>query len=76
MITANKITRAAYLNTQQLEQLIQESYRDDTFVSSHFLGITNGGEFAYQVTYIHDGAEAQTKVFVSFDQHNQLQADY
>jgi hypothetical protein len=76
MITANQITRAAFLNTQQLEQILRRAHPQDHCLTSRFLGITNGREFAYQITYVDDGEETQGKVFVSFDSQNQLQADY
>ena len=69
MITADKIHKLAYLSTGDLQALIQKSYPKDRFLSSRFLGITNGHQFCYSVTYRDpDYAQAQqTKVFVSQD---------
>lgn len=66
MITAERIQQQAYLSTTDLERLIQKNYPQDRFISSRFLGITNGGEFCYEATYWDDieGTVLPTKVFV------------
>ncbi len=40
-----------------------------SFKTSTFLGLTNGGEFCYKVTYLDDAdaGEKTGKVFVSYD---------
>ena len=69
MITADKIQQLAYLGTQDLEQLIQQHYPEDRFITSKFLGITNGHQFCYGVTYKdpHYDQPQQSKVFVNLD---------
>lgn len=66
MITAERIQQQAYLSTTDLERLIQKNYPQDRFFSSKFLGITNGGQFCYSVTYPDPNYEQPqtTKVFV------------
>ena len=39
-------------------------YKGDRFTSAKFLGISNGGQFCYSVTFREDGEEQRTKVFV------------
>jgi hypothetical protein len=74
MITADKIQKLAYLTTQDLEQLIQQNYPGDRFLTSKFLGITNGHQFCYGITYKdpHYDQPQQSKVFVDQD----MTADY
>ena len=45
-------------------------YKNDQFVKSEFLGMTNGGEFCYKVEYIEDNDVHRTKVFVKYDSEN------
>ena len=45
-------------------------YKNDQFVKSEFLGMTNGGEFCYKVEYIKDNDIRRTKVFVKYDSEN------
>jgi len=78
MITSEQITKAGFLNTIQLEKLIQKNYPEDKFMSTKFLGITNGKEFAYKITYLNEleGKVEAGTVFVSIDQAGKLQAEY
>jgi len=66
MITPDKIEQYGKLTTEQLVSMIREHYPQDSFLSSKFLGITNGQEFCYSVTYTDPDYEQpqQTKVFV------------
>ena len=78
MITSEQITKAGFLNTIQLEKLIQKNYPEDKFMSNKFLEITKGKEFAYKMTYLNEleGKVEAGKVFVSIDQAGKLQAEY
>jgi hypothetical protein len=69
MLTADKIQEYINLNTEQLTQLIRKSYPEDSFLSSKFLGITNGHQFCYSVEYYDTNLEeeCQGKVFVGQD---------
>jgi hypothetical protein len=63
MITAERIQKMGFLNTEDLQRLVG----DRQFTTSEFLGVTNGGEFCYSVTY-EDPEYPQpqrTKVFVT-----------
>ena len=66
MITPDKIEQYGKLTTEQLVTMIRQHYPQDSFLSSKFLGITNGQEFCYSVTYTGLDYEqpVQTKVFV------------
>ena len=79
MITADTIRRCAYLDSISLENLLQRGYSEDRVLRSEFLGITNGGQFAYKIVYPdQDGnmGMAVTKVFVWLDNNGDLIADY
>ena len=79
MITADTIRRCAYLDSITLERLLRKSYPKDEVLRSEFLGITNGGQFAYKIVYPdQDGnmGMSVTKVFVWQDNNSELTADY
>lgn len=80
MITADTLRRMTGYDAQGLTALIHASgYKQDKFKASKFLGITNGGEYCYEVLYFDDnlGEDCYTKVFVKHDQFEQTTvADY
>lgn len=72
MITEYKIKLCAYLNTLSLEEAFERAgYKGTKFLANKFLGITNGGQFAYEVMYWEPECQgnAYTKVFIDLD-HN------
>ncbi len=74
MITEFKIKRCAYLNTVSLEEAFERNgYKNTRFLQNKFLGITNGGEFCYEVMYFDDecNENAYTKVFINLDHNDQ-----
>lgn len=78
MITADTLARCAYLNSNQLESLLRKSYPEEMVITSKFLGITNGGQFAYNIQFPDTESKtglASAKVFVSLD-GDKLLADY
>lgn len=80
MITAEKITRCANLNSTQLEGLLRKNYPRDMVLSSKFTGITNAGDFCYTIQYKDEGSKTGLgigKVFVNLDSTgDSLVADY
>ena len=78
MITAYKIGKLAYLDTISVEQALRRNYPRDQVISSKFLGITNGGQFAYEVLYFDDteGENCYTKVFVDLNESELPVAEY
>jgi hypothetical protein len=70
MILADTLKLLTTQTPTGLSQILKHSgYTGCFFKSAKFLGITNGGEFCYTVTY-HDDAgegEAQGKVFVKYN---------
>jgi len=57
----------------------QAGYKKDKFKECRFLGITNGGQYCYEVLYFDNTLEedAYTKVFLTHDQFEQTTiADY
>ena len=71
MITAERLRQYMNLTKQDLKFILADSgYTGQTFKSVEFLGITNGEQFCYRVTYFDDAGtgEVETgKVFVSHD---------
>ena len=52
-------------------------HKGDMFESAEFVGMTNGGQFAYKVTIHEDGKEQNAKVFLSYDQaEDKILANY
>ena len=68
MITADKLALLSNIPTYMLTTLIRETgYKEDSFITSKFLGLTNGREFCYAATYKGDDGDAvTTKVFVTY----------
>ena len=68
MITADKLTLLTNLPAVMLTTAIQQAgYKKDRFTKAKFLGLSNGNQFVYSVTYIEDNEEQVCKVFVNYD---------
>ena len=81
MITADTLKTLTTFTTHGLAMALHHSgYTGASFKTAKFLGITNGGQFCYSVTY-HDDAgtgEIETgKVFLTYDHvEGKVTADY
>jgi len=70
MILADTVRTLTTLTATSLAQVLAHSgYRDSMFKSAEFVGMTNGGEFAYRVTFNDPESQklGQSKVFVRYD---------
>lgn len=68
MISADTVRYLTTLNTLHLEAIaLQSGYKGERYLSAEFLGLTNGGEFCYTVTFNEDGELRKGKVFVKYD---------
>jgi len=68
MITADKLTLLTNMPAVMLTTAIQAAgYKKDKFQTAKFLGLSNGKQFVYNVTYIEDNEIHSTKVFVDYD---------
>jgi hypothetical protein len=76
MITNETLRQCAYLNSISLEGLIRKNYPKDVVVQSNFLGITNSGQFCYDIAYPEEGELRRSKVFVYIDNNGKVTADY
>ena len=80
MILADTLKMLTTQTPTGLTQILKASgYTGCFFKSAVFLGITNGGEFCYKVTYHDDNGEGEAvgKVFVKYDQSTHaLTADF
>lgn len=78
MITAETLTTLTTFTAPALSRAIQDAgYKGDTFTGAKFVGITNGGQFCYFVTYkVEDGTDS-TKVFLTYNPtEGSVSADY
>lgn len=67
MITADTLEHLITMDTGQLERLAAVSgYDGDRYNSAEFLGITNGGQFCYKVTWVEEGDTFKGKVFLTY----------
>ncbi len=77
MLLKQHVNELVNLNAEQLARIARSSgYKDAKFTDCEFVGITNGGEFAYKATYFEDGAYDFTKVYVWRDTAGNYVADY
>ncbi len=68
MITADKLSLLTNMPAVMLTTAIQAAgYKKDKFQTAKFLGLSNGKQFVYNVTYIEDNEIHSTKVFVDYD---------
>lgn len=70
MILAETLKTLTTQTPAGLTQILKASgYTGCFFKSATFLGMTNGGEFCYKVTYHDDSGEGEAvgKVFVKYD---------
>jgi hypothetical protein len=80
MITADTLKTLTTFTTHGLAMALHHSgYTGAVFKTAKFLGITNGGQFCYGVTF-HDEegmGEGHGKVFLSYDPtEGKVSADY
>jgi hypothetical protein len=78
MITAEKLTALTTCGPTMLAEVLNSSgYKDCKFKTARFLGMTNGGQFCYTVSFEEDGAETVGKVFISYNHANDsITADF
>lgn len=71
MILADTLTYLTTFTPKVLAQVLDKSgYSMCSFKTAEFLGITNGGQFCYRVTYFDEAGTGQDevgKVFISYD---------
>jgi hypothetical protein len=78
MITPTMLRTLTTFTADALTVAIRTSgYKRDKFTTSKFVGITNGGQFAYKVEFIEDNKPQVAKVFLSYDPAaGRVSADY
>jgi len=68
MIVADTVQILTNMNTDLIAQALGASgYKDCRFKTAKFLGITNGNQFCYSVTFREDDRDQTGKVFVGYD---------
>ena len=63
MITADRLNSLINLTPSAIQALVPKSAIK--YESSEFLGLTNAGQFCYQMGYLDDTATKYTKVFIT-----------
>lgn len=78
MITVDTIRKCSFLSSTTLEGLLRKNYPKDVVIKSDFVGITNGGQFCYNIMYFDDieGENRWSKAFVWQDNNGDTVADY
>jgi hypothetical protein len=80
MITAERLQTLTTFTPVALARGLELSgYKDVEFNTAEFLGITNGGQFCYKVTFYNDHIqeEDEGKVYLTYDQAvGSVKADY
>ena len=68
MIKSEQLKRLMSLTPGDLTQAVRAAgYKGDSFVSAEFVGLSNGMEFCYLVSFLEEGEECWTKVYVTVD---------
>jgi hypothetical protein len=68
MITADTLKTLTSFTTHGLAIALHHSgYKGAAFKTAKFVGMTNGGQFCYTVTYTEYDAEQTGKVFLTYD---------
>lgn len=66
MITAEQLKMLTTRTPVELTHMIRDAgYKTDSFTGAKFLGLTNGNQFCYMVTYPCEGGTDSTKVFLT-----------
>jgi hypothetical protein len=78
MITADKLALLINMPAAMLTMAAQDAgYKGPEFTSCKFLGITNGGQFCYNVVFHVKGGTDSTKIFLTYNPaKDQVIADY
>ena len=68
MITAETLTTLLSFTPEALTRAVEDAgYAGVAFTSSRFLGITNGGQFCYNVVFHVAGGTDSAKVFLTYN---------
>ena len=79
MILADELSKFVTLDRYELSNILANSgYKDCSFNSVKFLGLTNSGNFCYSVKYFddHNESEQTGKVFVSKNTTGDIVAEF
>jgi hypothetical protein len=79
LITAEKLQTLISFTPEALARALATSgYRGCEFQTAKFLGLTNGGQFCYSVTFYDEELEedAQGKVYLTHLTNGSIAADY
>jgi hypothetical protein len=67
MILADTLKTLTTFTAPALQRALGKKSKGLVFTGAKFLGMTNGGQFCYLVTYQVQGGTDSTKVYISYD---------
>jgi hypothetical protein len=80
MITVDTLKKCSWLNSLTLQELLRKKYPEDHVLTSEFIGITNSGQFCYNIGYQDIDLAGQgltyCKVFVRVSDTGEVVAEY
>jgi hypothetical protein len=76
MITVETLRKCSWLDSTTLESLIRKNHPKDRVLLAEFVGITNGGQFAYNFRYPVDNEMHNGRLYVWINSDGKLVADY
>lgn len=79
MISADTLRKCAFLSQVHIEPVLRKKYPDDIVLKADFVGISNAGQFCYNIIYPDENSingVSHTKVFVWLDDQGNVEADY
>jgi hypothetical protein len=78
MIRADTLRTLSSFTAPALTRAINDAgYKGDVFLTAEFLGLTNGGQFCYSVSYTEHGEMVKGKVFLNYHPaEGRVTADY
>jgi hypothetical protein len=75
MITADKLAELIGYTAPALTNAINNAgYKGDFFEHAEFVGMTNGNQFCYKVSYKENGSRGTCKVFLTYNPGRPLHA--
>ena len=77
MITADTLKTLTEFGPKGLTTLIQRAgYKEDSFTSAKFLGMTTGGQFCYFCVFQVKGGTDSCKVYLTYNTDGTVTAGY
>jgi hypothetical protein len=77
MIKSEQLKSLISMTPSDLTQAARAAgYKGDSYISAKFVGLSNGMEFCYLVSFLEEGEECWTKVYVTIDRSGKITVEY